>query len=1288
MTNTQVFNINTDGNYPNERYLATPITFTQQTLPTDFTSIFWNQLDGSGVAIQTGGSLITRDYLRYHKNPLNQVLDFSDFSYKSVINYNNVTYQRQSTKFVVSLTGPLVENTRFIENVPTITLNNSLNNYSSLNFTISSLRKYIKSPYEFYFFYIQLNDITKNSYGYMIYPNRIFLKPKSINYVGNKWQLTTNVKILNSDIVHIQSTNIEKDAVDLHVNRLNTPPTNISDLPSTILNNKLNFSLYGNRTKCFDTKISTNSLTLAPTFCSLNLEDSDLAYIDADSTFISYSAIFTDNNNVIQTLSQNDKSVSYFYNIQKFNPTFILQYNPSSNEQTFQLLQAPLNPNLNLSDISNCVLQADFNLKTGSFNFYNQYAPAKIKFNNKYPLKVDYIANCYNLKTVNLRASSTLTNQSLIIDDGVNTFNHNILNPISVNSVNTYDIVWETTYPPYCYSYKVDLKDDTNSVYLDSNGLNFYLKLSAIKQTSNSVTLSAFIASDFNSVNMPILPTDSIKFEIVADSNEDNDAFLNGITCYYGDELNLIPYDIKSSPLVIVSEKQSLVITNSNSNFTGASFTIKGTIYTASGQMDSFNNLNVSLGYPDFGIGNRLSLNVLDEKSNEITLDSSFNVTSLDWPYKDLRDSNIVWFYGGNNSGLSLNYVDDEGNYLAPVNGPVLFSDKTWKVNLSGYGPNLTTISLSSQKYNEVATITTNPRFYDFLSQGKIKVGPITKLNNLELTRNITLTAAIPYGNKLFSLPPSIPINWTWEYDDTVEPTLQPIEAIQTLNQNQNYVYGINMKSTLCSAIKINVTPGFSKTSPKVHRVKIIANIDVVQPTITGSYTFNVDDFPDPSIFNCDFDSYFTNFSDNPDYIIASTRLNQNTITRSEISSLNFTFSADENVLKNIKNSNLRWFFNSVKNSLNSTSYNINLKDPLSGLPQTTLNGITVTALNVGLTINSGIAPGWTSAHNVSAVTNIFILSSINFFNPLKFIIYPEYAWIGDSDLDYRYLTLLKSNPNSEDYFTKCYMPSSYNNKKSNSQTYWMSANNTWFDEYIYQNKQNYFLTSTTSAHSLLEIGYNPYDFRILAGLPISLIAYNNTFYPENIKIDYLDEYLNVDTGTTYLTSLKFNIEAKTTRKMPTTSVYDNFFMSPVIKEYNNISLTYSPLCNDILQDRFNIQDGGKISVIQYINTIPEKSPAEVIDGTVTYCLSSHYWQVSATVPSSPIGLSSTYNNLFELKQGDPSIPLYVCDLGEDELYFYANHNLIQQIPETTFDKYIGTNEYPKNPNLWDKINI
>lgn len=1287
MTNTQVFNINTDGNYPNERYLAAPITFTQQTLPTDFTSIFWNQLDGSGIAIQTGGSLITRDFLKYHKNPLNQVLDYSDAFYNTIINYNSVTYQRQSTKFAVSLTGPLIENTRFIENVPTITLNNSLNNYSSLNFNISALRQNIKSPYEFYFFYIQLNDITKNSYGYMIYPNRIFLNPKSISYVGNKWQLTTNVKILNSDIVHIQSTDIEKDAVDLHINRLNSLPSNISDLPNNILDNRLNFSLYGNRTKCFNTTISTNTLTLAPNTCSLFLEDSDLAYIDADSTFISYSAIFTNNNNVIQTLSQNDKSVSYFYNIQKFNPTFILQYNSSLNSQTFQLLQAPLNPNLNLSDISNCVLESDFNLKTGLFNFYNQYIPAKIKFNNKYPLRVDYIANCYNLKTVNLGASSTLTNQSIIIDNGITTVNHNILNSIAVSSVNTYDIVWETTYPPYCYSYKVNLKNNSN-VYLDSNGLNFYLKLSAIKQTSNSVTLSAFMVSDFNTVSMPILPTDSIKFEIVADSNEDNDAFLNGIICYYGDESNLIPYDIKNSPTIIVSENQSLVITNNNSNFTGASFTIKGTVYTASGQIDSFNNLNVSLGFPDFGIGNGLSLNVLDEKSNEITIDSSFNITSLDWPYKDLRESNIIWFHSGNNLGLSFNYVDDSGNYLGPVNGPVLFSDKTWKVNLSGYGPNLASISLSSQKYNEVATLSTNPSFYDFLSQGKIKVGPITKLNNLELTRNITLTAAIPYGNKLFPLPPSVPINWTWEYDDTVEPTLQPIEAFQVLNQNQEYVYGINMKSTLCSAIKINVTPGFSKTSPKVHRVKIIANIDVVQPTVTGSYTFNVDDFPDPSIFNCDFDSYFTNFSDNPNYIIASTKNNQNTITRSEESTLNFTFSANNEVLKNIKDSNLKWFFNSVKNSVSATNYNINLKDPLSGLPQTTLNGINVTALNVGLTINSGIAPGWTSAHNVSAVTNIFILSSIDFFKPLKFIIYPEYAWIRDSNLDYRYLTFLKNDPNNNDYFTNCYMPSSYSNKKSNSQTYWVSANNTWFDEYIYQNKQNYFLTSTTSAYALIDIAYNPFDFRILAGLPISLIAHNNNFYPENIKKTYLDEYVNVDTGTTYLTSLKFNIEAQTTRKTPTTAVYDNFFISPVIKEYNNIDLRYSPLCNGIIQDKFNIQDGGKISVIQYINTIPEKSPAAVIDGTITYCLSSHYWQVSATVPSSRMGISAIYENLFELKQGDPSIPLRVCDLGEDVLYFYAEHKLIQQIPETTFDKYIGMDEYPKDPDLWNKINI
>jgi hypothetical protein len=1297
MTNTKVFDVFPVGVYPYEVYRSKPVSFTLSNLPPDFSSIYWNQLDGSSPTSPVSrGSLITRSYINYHRNPLNNVADFYTLSAKNFITYdNNVTYLPQNNKYtknlstaVSSITSNIV---RYIESIDLIQLNNT----SNLYYNVSSIRSIYKTPYDFNFFYVQLNDITLNSYGYVVYPSRLFLRPISITNDNGKWQIITKVKVLSSSTLFIQSTSIERDVFASHTTRLNTSPTNDISLPSNLNGNTINFYLSASRTKIDYPAITFPSNTPnTPAFSAIDLESDDI-YIHPDSTFMSFSATFYDtNNNVYKRLAQTQRDLSYLHSAQAFSPTYILRYDPTVNtKQIFQFIQGPLDGTTKLSNTNNCVLSATLDINNGVFNLWNGYTPAKISFNNNSFIGVDYILDAATLQGIGTRAIDTLTNKQITLSATNGNTNVGIFNTLNVSDITNNNIIFETTSPPYCYTYKVVMSDNSGK-YLDSANLNFYLKLSALNTDVNTVTLSAFFASDFICQQIPIQSNDYISYKVIDTSLTSITDFIKNVVCIVN--INGIDsiYDLNASPPIQASSgATSVKIVYNASDYGAVNFSLRGTVYTDSGTIDSYETADITFSTPTQINGNKIFTNILNEDSNTITIDSSFNISASSWPSRDLRDSYISWDWYNNTTGLkdlplTFNYVDINGNSISTVTPKeaVIFSSNTWQVNLQGYGPNQIVISLSSQKYSETATLSTHPNLFNFLTQKQLVVGPASNLKNLDLTRTINLTAAIPYGNQIYTIPSTIPINWTWEYDGIVDPIIQPITVNPLVSSNLPYNYSTNLRSNLLSAIKVNVTPPYSKTTPKLHTVKMIASINIVQPPISGYYIFRVDDFPDPSIFNSDFNAYYADFVNDKNYNIGNTRNGNNTITRPKNSNLSFTFSANNDIIPTIIGSNINWTINGISTGVTTNNYNINLNTSAGSLSAYTLNGLNVTSAKIGLNLNSGIAPGWTSAHNVSASMNVFLLESVDFNDPLKFIIYPEYAWFTGDTL----LTLLSTNPNDISYYTNAYMPSAYANKRSNSQTFWVSANKNSFNDYIYQNQQNYAIMSTVSSFALIDIPYNQYDVSVIAGLPISLIAYNDSFYPENINTSYLIEMTTTQAnaisanifatnGSNCLVTQYYNITAHTKDKTkPTSAVFDNFFLSPVVLPYNDLELNFNIYCNGIPNTSLNLLSGGLISVSQNLQTIPFGAPAVAVGGNITYYLSSKFWSVSASAP-----YVNGYYDLFNLKIGDPSVPLYSGGLGEDEFYLYAVPNTIQQITSATFANYYGTSLYPINGDLW-----
>jgi hypothetical protein len=1302
MTNTKVFDVFPVGVYPYEVYQAKPYSFVFPTpLPTDFSSYNWNQLDGSSPTTPlNGGSLITRAYVNYHRNPLNSVADFYTLSSKNFITYdNNVNYLPQNGKYTQNYSkvpADIEANiVRYIEEVTLIQLNNN----SNLYYNASAIRNVYKTPYDFNFFYVQLNDITLNSYGYVIYPSRLFLRPISITNNNGKWQIATNVKVLSSSTLFAQSTSIERDVFASHITRLNTPPTNDINLPSNLNGNMINFYLSASRTRIDYPAITfpTNTPN-TPTSSVVDLEP-DTVYIHPDSTFMSFSASFYDTNNgVYNTLAQTQRDLSYLHSSQSFSPTYIFRYDPTiSTKQTFQFIQAPLDGTNKLSNTANCVLSATLDVNNGVFNWWNGYTPARISFNTDSFVGIDYILDAKTLEGLGTLAIDTLTNKQITLSATTGNSNVGILSTINVTSIVNNNIIFETTSPPYCYSYKAVMSDGSGN-YLDSANLNFYLKLSALNTDINSATLSAFFASDFNCQNIPIQPTDYISYKVIDTSLTTVDNFIKNVICTVKINGFDTVYDLNTSPPIQAKGGATNVkIVYNASDFGAVSFSLRATVFADSGTIDSYETADITFSTPTQINGNKIFVDILNEDSDKITIDSSFNINASAWPSRDLRNSNISWDWYNNATGLkdlplTFNYVDVNGNSLGTVTpkNAIAFSSNTWQVNLQGYGPNQIVISLSSQKYSETATLSTHPNLFNFLSQKQLIVGPASNLKNLEPTRTINLTAAIPYGKRIYNIPSNIPLNWTWEYDGVIDPIIQPITVTPLISSNVPYTYSTNLRSSLISAIKVNVIPPFSKTTPKLHTVKMIASINIVQPPISGYCIFRVDDFPDPSIFNSDFAAYYTDFINNKNNNIGDTRNNTNTITRSQNSNLNFTFSANNDIIPTIRGQNINWTINDISIGNTTDNYTINLNTSAKSLSAYTLNGLSVTSAKIGLILNSGIVPGWTSAHNVSASMNVFLLESVDFDDQLKFIIYPEYAWFRNNTL----LTFLSTNPNDISYYTNAFMPSAYANKKSDTQTFWVSANKNFFNDYIYQNQQNHAIMSTASSFALIDIPYNQYDISVIAGLPISLIGYNDSFYPENISTSYLTQMTTTEAsaisakifttnGNNCLVTQYYNITAITKSKTkPTTAVEENFFLSPIIIPYNDIELNYNIYCNHIATTSLDLLSGGLISVTQYLSAIPYGSPALITGGTITYYLSSKFWTVSAAVPYT----NGNYD-LFTLKIGDPSVPFYSGGLGIDEFYLYAIPDTIQQITSTTFASYIGTDLYPINADLWKPIN-
>ncbi len=1189
----------------------------------------------ANVVNPNNGRFPVENFLRYLENPTNETTSLANFS------YNNC-----STTFTDGGINNLqnTNTTNFVWNVGADRIQNDLG-YTFNSFYIDSTPK-AGTP--------NAGQPLQNKiyYSYLLLPSRLVLQPTSVPYYSNgSWFLNTITSITSYRSFYYSSTGAPTvPAVNDVYKYLTTKPlTGIYTPPGSTIT----YNLCCCRTKV-EVPLINFTETNNPYYYSTILENSPYGlpscWIRPYSTFLSFQNsyyFFNGTYNRLITLGQ-QRPDTISTTQRSFNSSYILVQNTAGNIQTFQMIQIKNDNSLNyLSSPQYCVLSAVATLNTSNIKYYsNYYQTQNLTIVNNLTgvpntfIGFTYIADCPTFALSNETWQSTF----------LGTVNANLGVPSSSNSV-----TWKTKYPPHYYGYKATVKDASTAT--ETANLTFTLGSSALSATYTdtgaitSVTLYNYIASNYNIVTYDYsntnLPKDYIIFKPITSSP----TILNSLSCYYGPNLN-IPYSLTSPSWVPAASAVNILISYPKTVNGEINFSLRPSLCSLAGTMDAYNSTPIKLaqGYLPYNPGQNIFITKIQEKEDFIEIDSSFLNSVSSWPTRDLNNSYITWTISPTSSDVNICSVDLSGNYIKTItpNVPLLWDRTTWSVVVSGYGPTQTLISLSSQRYNETASLSSVPSLFNYFSEGKILIAPSIALNNYNYVRTITVNAYVPYKGRKYNLPDNTLLNWTWTYDFNDLYNVLPISAYDSFSNY--YPYGTTTIARNISSLNVKIVPEYSQTAPKTHNVAIIANVDTPKGLLEGNYIFQVDDFPSPNIFNTDFYAFYTDY-ESTEYTILGTRDGNNTITRPNLSFNNFTFIPYNDVYTvfNTNSSCLVWSLSSTEtNPLTSGSgfyYRYKILNSSTGI-------LSLCALNA-------IAPGWTSAHNIQNSVNFYVIDYNEFFKPLTFITYPEYFWRNG-----QFLTL--SDPTN---YTLAVAPTAYANKLSNTQGFYLSASKPIFTDYEYLiGSDNSTITAVNSSVALIEIPYSTELFST-SGVQISLSAFNNTSYPKNNGISF-----RAPINGSFVT-LPFNITANTVSyAFPLTGTQTNFSRPPKVVPYTNATFTYSPVLTSILLDNQPV-----VSVTQTISTNPLNAAVLPNGGTVVYTLSTGYWTVRTSVPA----VNGTFN-IFSLNIGDASIPLTVSGLYNNTLTLGASANIELRIPATTFSNYP---DYTGDKNLWDSTN-
>jgi len=1176
------------------------------------------------------GPFPAANYFRYLENPTNETTSLADFSY--------IDCSPFITDGGLAIIGT-TNTTTFKWNISSDRIKNDI------GYTVNSF--YIDSTPSTNSAKFGLAPEGKVYYSYLFLPRRLLLEPTTKpTYSASGWSFNTTTKITKAKSFFYSTTGAPAvPSVNELYRYLQYPPERENYVVSS---STITYNLCASRTRV-EVPIVSFTNNQNPYYTSTILEQAPYLLPSCKlrpySTFVSFNNAyyFNDGTRINYLVLAQRRPDTVIQTQKSFTSSYILVQNTVDNIQTFQLVQLKQdNTNNFLSDARYCILSSVANLNNTNIKYYSNFyqTPNLTIVNNTTGIPntfigFSYIADCPTFALSNETWESTfmqLTNANLGVPTGAT------------------NVTWKTKYPPHYYGFKATVNHALSS--RETADLTFSLCASTLSATYTnsgivtSVTLHNYLGSNFNIIGYDYsdinMPSDFIKFNALTNTP----TIFNSLCCYYGKNLN-IPYNLASPTWIPASSAVNFLISYPVTTNGEISFVLRPSLSSLAGQLDAFTSTQITLAPTllPYNPGQNIFITKTEEYADYMEVDSSFLNSVSSWPTRDLTNSYITWSASPLSPSLGMYSVDLSGNYIQPItqNTPILWGLNTASVVLSGYGPVATVITLSSQKYNETASLSTVPSLFDYFVENKVLVIPKVKLENRNYVRTIAFDVSVPYKGRVYDLPLNTLVNWTWTYDFNSLYTELPISAYDVFSEY--YPFGQTSRAQTISTISVKLIPDYAETSPAIHNVSFIANIDTPKGLLQGRYDFQVDDFPSPKIFNADFYTYYTKYKDTP---LASTRTDfEPVITRPNLPYNDYTLTPYKDISGAAYKTNLLWAVNSTFYPLVTALSGLELRYILSNPSVTTITLSSVEA----------IPPGWVSAHNTQSSVKFYIFDYQEFTKPLDIVVYPEYFWNNG-----RKATLANTSN-----YTLALAPTAYQNKKSNSQTFYLSSNKSMFDQYDYRFGSSY--TNLTSVSSFLQLVDIPYysDLSSFSGLQISLSAFNNTSYPKRNGIYYIAPVDNE------LMELPFYITSKTIPFNTSLINSKTFYRSPRTIPYGNPTFTFTTVNSSLTLDKQTT-----ISITQTISTSTFESPVQPIGGTVVYTLSTEYWTAKTTVPA----VNGTFD-LFNLSVGDAALPLTVSKIVNNVLTIGASAQIITQIPASTFVDYPN---YP-NKDLWNPVN-
>lgn len=1183
---------------------------------------------------------------------------------------------------------------------------------SSLVWNLSSQRKTFKYGSTFNYFSVRTNpgsdDGFANNSSYLLYPTHLILYPLSLVKEEDGWVVTASSVLVQSNSYTFDGSNPEIDGYKFHQKYLNLPetihipvPTSsgvslIYSLSASHVKQNIPILLYSDSDPSGENTVfnySSQGLSITPTpKYKAVLPEKYPSTVRLNSCFVSYSLNYQGlfGFSTAKQTNPGEESTNY----QGFGSNFVTNFSllSSTNQVIFQMVQAPSSAILPIyyNDMEHNICVTNINLSSGLIEFYSDYTynydnssyiPRLSGSRGSY-IGFSYIADSNYFLNGESYLSSLVYFKSNNLDASLN-------QPIVSTENNL--ISWKTAYPPHYYSYKVAAIAPSlglNSL-IDSNDLDFTLRFYTEYKSITSLVINPYIGSDHDTLGYSLsahtLDDEYFSLKVaVPNSYKLPDIILSDTIKFFtgpsADEL--APYDIQTSPFVPAKSASYIYITYPFAVFGDVDFVLNATLSSSRGllNLSKPQPVHFAEGLVSPLQGNPIFIEKITEGPGFIVATSRLLTSENTFPNRDLLGTPISWAVLPQDIPVIAQSVSiDDGTVVGELKTDVSYSfdDFSSTVKFSNLGNRTATIYLSSQKYNEVASLVYDPSKIIF--QRNLKIINSSYLNNFEKTRIITLTAGEFLDENLTPLSPNTQIAWRWKYNNVEDAAGKYIKVYYgSEEQPIEYSFGQAGASTQLSSIYVAITPAEDKVC---NIIPVTFYIETVgdSPSLKANFLFAVDSFPGKDVFNVDFfTTYRDYFSIDKSTSICDTNLNQLYFLRPQGDTNSYTFFATPrtlptNILLSEDTTGKEEFakINETVEPFNqalaiwSVDDNTGYSEVLSeGMSATYTIRPGATATNITFEVLYAIVPGWLSNipevyknpvflgpwHNFKKSITIYTLPE-EYFKPLEFILFPEKQWLSGSKINILGIS---------DY-SLSQANTGYKESLSNSQTYWISANKEALDYDVYIGSNKTHLSAFDSNVFKVNLPFTP-EYLATTGLQIHLDAYSGFVSPESDLFYKIPLSGQLVTKIYELTAHSYNptLSSNSLKTNPTLISYFS---------YPTLSFSLNTLSAALEYNR-------DVYITQNFNISPENTPALPLFnlGSITYLVSSFYWKSYITVPS-----VSGIQKAFTLQVGDPYDVGFVSPQQISQISIQpVSMEIPFQIPESTFSNYSLT-EYPAN---------